>query len=469
MEFAAVIEDAAGSRAAEKNFITDGGSVCAYPDLPGQLDRIAGFLKAREIDNREAIAVECLNSVPGVLLLCALLRGGYSFLLIPPAAGAWKPVPRFCRFRLTVLPAPLGDSWTPEAVFQIQANPDYAARSVPGARLMLRTSGSMGASKIAVHAHSGLMGNAGNCVQKYGFSAESRVAIPVPVAHMYGFGAALLPALLAGASIDLQHNTNLLKYLDREKHFRPTIALATPAVCGMLAKGYKAPRNCYRVFVTSGQNIEERLFRTFDALIGGRLINQYGSTEMGAISACGLDDSLEVRASSIGGPMPGVSLRVDGEANSGQLYCRHPYGFEGYLDEDGAWLMRPEPGSWYGTGDIAALRDDGRLAVLGRAGDAVNRRGYLVTLAEIERTMAALDPVSEVAVVGDARENSQGQRVSAFCVLRSGFALDGEQLRQQCRQALPNYAIPDEVHIVAALPLLSSGKTDRQRLAAAAG
>jgi acyl-coenzyme A synthetase/AMP-(fatty) acid ligase len=122
------------------------------------------------------------------------------------------------------------------------------------------------------------MGNAANCVRKYEFRAGSRCVIPVPIAHMYGFGAEFLPAIQVGASIDLQDKTNVLKYLDREKRFQPTIAFVTPAICEMLLKGYKTARTNYEVIVTSGQRISEETFAAFDRMIGGRLINQYGRT-----------------------------------------------------------------------------------------------------------------------------------------------------------------------------------------------
>jgi acyl-CoA synthetase (AMP-forming)/AMP-acid ligase II len=135
---------------------------------------------------------------------------------------------------------------------RLESNPDYNGKLATPEKLYLRTSGSMGASKIVVHTHEKLLGNAHNCVEKYGFAPESRAVIPVPLAHMYGFGAEFLPAIMAGAAIDLQDRMNLLKYLDRERRFQPTIAFATPAICDMLLKGYKTPRTTYAAFVTSG-------------------------------------------------------------------------------------------------------------------------------------------------------------------------------------------------------------------------
>jgi acyl-coenzyme A synthetase/AMP-(fatty) acid ligase len=475
--FATVLDQLAASPAARDNTIGDGQVTCTYGELPGLLDQIDVVLAEQGIDLNSSVGIECANTLPAALLLLTFMRKGISYAMVPTAAinNELKPLPRFCHCRLSVSPVSTRDAspFAPQRSLRVESNPVYNGRPASPSKLYLRTSGSMGASKIVVHDHQRLLGNARNCVLKYGFNAESRAAIPVPIAHMYGFGAEFLPAILTGAAIDLQDKTNLLKYLDREKNFQPTIVFATPAICEMLLKGYKTARNCYRVFVTSGQRIGEELFRAFDPLVSGRLINQYGSTELGATAACDPDDPLDTRATTIGKPMADVQLRLSAReenagdsAVAGELYCRHPYGFEGYVDEDGEWLQQACPDGWYRTGDLASTQPDGSLAVTGRADASVNRRGYLVLLSDIERIMEGLDDLSEVVVVAGKDESRQGQQIAAFCVLRPGAALDAEQLRRQCFDVLPHYAIPDQVHVTGTLPVLPSGKVDRQNLVA---
>ena len=481
MSFDQILDRASRSADTRDNPIGDGQLTCRYGDAPALLSQIEAFLAARGIGPETCVAVECPNSLPGALLLMSLLRMGSGFAMAPPPAAAnsdLKPIPRFCQHRLTVLPAtPAAAPFAPAGFLRIETNPHYNGRAVSRARVYLRTSGSMGASKIVVHSHEKLIGNARGVVRKYGFAAASRAMIPVPIAHMYGFGAEFLPALLTGASIDLQEKTNLLKYLDREKRFQPTIAFVTPSICEMLLKGYKAPRASYRAFVTSGQRIGEELFRAFDPLVGGTLMNQYGSTEMGATAACDPGATLDDRATTIGTPMDGVELRIEnasGHASGGALLCRHPYGFEGYLDEEGEWAHRETPDGWYRTGDLAAELPGGsclkaRIAVLGRADASVNRSGYLVLLSDIERIMERLEALGEVAVVAGRGETRHGPRIAAFCVLRPGCAVDGAQLRQRCFDVLPHYAIPDDVRVMESLPMLPSGKVDRQALTGLAG
>ena len=454
--FAACLAQSAEQPESRTNTIGDGQENCTYCDLETLLDGLEGQLQKQGVEPHFCVAVECNNSLSSALLALCLLRGQRSFLLTPPSAvnGELKPTPLFCSHRVSA------QSLTS---LHVEPNPDYnGSPSEPG-KMYLRTSGSMGASKIVVHSQERLLGNARNCIAKYGFRPSSRAMVPVPIAHMYGFGAEFLPAILAGASIELQDKTNILKYLNREKVFEPTIAFVTPAVCDMLLKGYKSPRSCYEVMVTSGQRIKEEQFRALDLTIGGRLVNQYGSTEMGATAACNPGDSIDRKTWAIGEPMRGVELQVD-RAN-GELYCRHPFGFEGYMDDQGTWLKRVGAGDWYRTGDLVAERN-GSITVVGRADASVNRSGYLVLLSDIERTLETQDAVSEIAVVAGKMEGKQGPRIAAFCVARSGMPLDAAKLRQRCFELLPHYAIPDEVRVIDQMPSLASGKVDRQSLAA---
>ena len=56
-----------------------------------------------------------------------------------------------------------------------------------------------------------------------------------------------------------------------------------------------------------------------------------------------------------------------------------------------------------------------------------------------------------------------GNKIVAFCVVRAGDDLEG--LRAFCRNTLPLYMVPTELHLRDALPRSSNGKIDRVRLA----
>ena len=202
------------------------------------------------------------------------------------------------------------------------------------------------------------------------------------------------------------------------------------------------------------------------------------------MAVCSPTDSPAERATTIGKPFPGVELRIDdtllreeNEATAdgvGELDCRHPAGFVGYVNETGAWVQRHTPHDWYRTGDLARRLPNGYFQITGRAGSSVNRRGYLVHFAELERQIEQIAGLEHVVVVSKARagvaaaNREVGEALTAFCVIDQQARLTDEQIRAHCFDRLPLYAIPDKVFVLDSLPLLPSGKVDRQRLLAMA-
>lgn len=494
MTFANLINQVANATHTQKNSLSDSRTICFYQEIPARLNDINQYLQTKGITSHSCLALECSNSLPSALTLLCLFQNSYRFMLLPPInhkekAADLKPLPNICQYRLTLNSTTsdnAGDGWHPENFLAIEANEQYQAEPHSAGqlkeKLYLRTSGSMGASKIVVHTHDRLLNNARNCVERFQLDSSDRVTIAVPIFHMYGLGAGFLPAIIAGASIDLQEQTHLLKYLERERQFNPTAAFLTPALCDMLLQRRGGFRT-YKVAVSAGARLKEEIVRAFDERFGA-LVNLYGSTELGAISAAAPTDPLELRATTIGRPMPGVTLApaaqvLEGNGaqtgavgkplapDTGELYCQHPWGFEAYIDDNGQEIA--PAATWFKTGDLATFYPDGYVQILGRADNSVNRDGYLVLLADIEKAMEKIDAIAQVVVVTTPAERQRGQYLAAFCVLKQDMQRDSSQIRADCFDILPRYAIPDEVFLLDVLPTLPSGKVDRQALIARVG
>ncbi len=308
-----------------------------------------------------------------------------------------------------------------------------------------------------------------NCVERFGLKSDDRIAIPVPLAHMFGLGAAFLPGVAVGASIDLQQGANLLRYLQRETAFSTNIAFMTPIFCDTLLKGRKSARE-YKLTVTAGDRLKEDTFTQFQSRFGC-LVNLYGSTEMGAIAASSPEDSQEVRQKTAGKPMAGVLLRGGHPESLGEtdklseLWCQHQYGFEGYVDEEGNPVRENlrSQGDWFATRDLGRIAPDGCVEVFGRSDHSINRNGLLVFFADVEKAMEKIEGIDRVVVVSKG-ESQRGKGLVAYCVLTQGANIDETDIRTSCFELLPRHGIPDFVFVVKALPLLPNGKVDRQKL-----
>ncbi|WP_437618258.1 class I adenylate-forming enzyme family protein [Sorangium sp. So ce1151] len=464
--------------------MSDGTLKVEWAAINDTIAAIEAFLGEHGVASDDVLALESVNSVPGALTLLALLSRGTSFAFLPaPGSTApAQPLPRFIRHKISVR-SPLAEGrgepvspLRPETFLELRAIEDH--RPLPEGsplrrgRLLLRTSGTLDSPKLVVHTHESLLGNALNAVERLALDGADRVLIPVPLAHMYGLGAGFLPAMSVGASVELLEGTNLLRYMERERSFRPTVAFLSPNLCAMLLR----PRDTmghYRHVVVAGDKLSPEAFEKTEALFR-RVVNLYGSTEMGVICAADARETEGPRAVTVGRPLPGVTLRlepqpgsVEGDGSPGDLSCAHPYGFEGYVDNDGEPAPRDadahDRAGWYSTRDLGRYHPGGLLEVLGRGDHAVKRDGRLVMLAEVERALERLAGVERAAVVV-AGETRRGRGIVAFCTPRAGADIEPGALRRACQGALPAYAVPDEICLLPSLPLLPSGKLDRRAL-----
>lgn len=152
-----------------------------------------------------------------------------------------------------------------------------------------------------------------------------------------------------------------------------------------------------------------------------------------------------------------------GEATMGLVRIGGAVVFAGYRlrpDLTAAGLVD----GWHVTSDLGRVRPDGRLEILGRADDVVVSGGVNVPLQAVERAVASCPGVAEAAAVG-VPDAEWGSRVVAYVVLRPGATAPPlAQVRDQVSADHPRAYSPREVVVVDALPLLPSGKIDRQAL-----
>ncbi|MEO0972315.1 MAG: fatty acid--CoA ligase family protein [Pseudomonadota bacterium] len=420
-----------------------------YAELPERIERAYTSLGEQGLARRDYVALESDNTLDALLLLLATLNGGHHVALLPSAGDA--PTPAFCRYRLRS-----------DAVLVPNAQWNGANAIDSRGALLARTSGTTGQAKLACHSLERLKINATNCRQRFMLSKTDRVFIPVALAHMFGLGAGVLPALLAGASIELLAQANVLTYFAREARFAPTVTYLTPAFCQALARARKAPR-AYRLTVTAGDRIDRESFDAYEAL-HGPLVSLYGSTELGAIAAGCVDDpSLERRASS-GRPMAGVTVTLrsaDGEA--GELLIEHPSGFLGYADSCGRPIGQD---AVHRSADLGRVLADGSVRVLGRLDHQAKRDGKLVALGDVEAALEQLPQFRRAVAFADHRAppGPRGSYLVACCEAADGTAWDEKALRRASMDVLPKHAIPDRFHPVIEWPQLPSGKIDRQAL-----
>ncbi len=188
----------------------------------------------------------------------------------------------------------------------------------------------------------------------------------------------------------------------------------------------------------------------------------YGLTETGTSDFFVDPADYDAAAGSRGRPAEGIAVRV---AEDGELRIRSPWGMAGYLGDPGLTAAAFDADGYFRTGDLVSRRDDGRLVLVGRASDMINRGGLKVAPREVEDALAAHPGVAAVLVTG-IPDRATGEAVAAGVVARPGADLDPEALRGWLAERLEKYKAPSRILVLPALPAGRTGKADRGMLRA---
>jgi acyl-coenzyme A synthetase/AMP-(fatty) acid ligase len=203
-----------------------------------------------------------------------------------------------------------------------------------------------------------------------------------------------------------------------------------------------------------------------------RYTNLYGPTET---NVCTFEQVLAPpdEAIAIGSPACGAECwverdgeRVDTEGAVGELIVAGPTVADGYWGNEDETARRfrfgreYRSGRAYATGDQVRILPDGRYAYLGRQDHMVKIRGQRLELEEVESVLGTADGVTGCCVIAVTPPG----RPALLCAAVVGDQLDHAALRSHCRGRLPSWAIPQRFLEVPAIPLTSTGKTDRQEV-----
>ncbi len=218
-------------------------------------------------------------------------------------------------------------------------------------------------------------------------------------------------------------------------------------------------------------------------LDNGKLINGYGPTENTTFTTCYTIPSTfdGLRSVPIGRPIANSQCYILDERLQpvpigvpGELYAGGDGLALGYLNQPELTAEKFVPHLFcagerlYRTGDRVRYLSDGNLEFLGRLDFQVKIRGYRVELGEIEAVLGRHPSMRQCAVIAHG-DVSRGKRLTAYVVANPGEEVAAGELRQYLKGKLPTYMVPTGFVRLNALPLLPSGKVDRNALPATDG
>lgn len=213
---------------------------------------------------------------------------------------------------------------------------------------------------------------------------------------------------------------------------------------------------------------------------GRRVLNAYGPTETTVTATWSLLEPN--KPITIGGPLPtysvviidpdtGLALEpgVTGEICIAGIalcddYLNRPDQTARAFIPDFLGLPDNPSGRLYRTGDLGRINASNEIEYLGRIDTQVKIRGYRIELSEIESVARGVHGVDQV-VVQPFDPDGTGTILAAYLTaMRADEQLDMTHIDAALRAALPTYMVPAYYSQLDKIPLLASGKADRNAL-----
>jgi len=140
-----------------------------------------------------------------------------------------------------------------------------------------------------------------------------------------------------------------------------------------------------------------------------------------------------------------------------QGYFNRPDETAGMIKEDAdgrRWLL---------TGDIAKMDEEGYFSIVDRKKDMILVSGFNVYPTDIEQVLYRHEKIEKVCVVG-VPDQTTGEAVKAFVVLRQGQQATAAEIIAWSRETLTGYRVPKQIEFRDALPETLVGKVLRRVL-----
>jgi len=480
---------------------TDDALMYSWLDLDRATAMLANLLASLDLPLGSRIAVQVDKSVEAMLLYLATLRSGHVFLplntayqsaeieyfignaepavvVCSPAHFGWVSKIAFKAGTQHVFT--LGDDRTGSLLARAAHHSDQhrCVESQAGdMAAILYTSGTTGRSKGAMLTHGNMLSNAQTLQTYWGWQKNDVLIHALPIFHVHGLFVAIHGALINGSKMIWLSKFDPLQALRHMAH--ATVFMGVPTLyVRLLAEASLNPAAVknMRLFVAGSAPLLMETFTEWQKRTGHTIVERYGMSETAMLTSNPYApdpryaQQSERRGGTVGFPLPGVSLRVRGEAGQelpvgeiGGIEVKGPNVFKGYWRMPEKTAEEFTSDGFFKTGDVGLVDARGYVTIVGRSKDLIISGGYNVYPAEIEGYINDLDGVAESALVGVPHPDF-GEVGVAVVVAKKGAHPLPEAIVAQLKSQLANFKIPKRCFVVPELPRNTMGKVQKNVL-----
>lgn len=332
------------------------------------------------------------------------------------------------------------------------------------------TSGTTSRPKGVLWTHGNALWGARQTASHQALNENDIHLVMMPSFHTNARTYSIFPTLWVGGSYVLMPKFSASRFWDIALRNRCTWASVLPFFLKALAQ-QPVPKHHFRMFGMAANETP------FDQVFGVRSIGWWGMTETVTQGIVG-EAHLRNRSMTTGRPAPGYGIRIlnpdrtpVAPGETGHLEILGVRGismFLEYLNNPQATADSFTADGWFQTGDRVTLERDGYITFADRDKDMLKVGGENVAASEIERIIALVPGVYEVAVVAQKHKMLDEVPV-AFVIAHpsvspSDAASLPERILAQCKAKLADFKVPREVRIVPDMPRSTLEKINKAEL-----
>lgn len=344
---------------------------------------------------------------------------------------------------------------------------------------LVYTSGSTGRPKGALITHRG--SNVCNviAIERKGL-ADRRIICNLPINHIGAIGDICARTMTGGGTLFFQERFSPVDMLETIERERLNTIGGVPTMLQFCADHplfETADLSSIDLLAWGGAAMPaELLQRLLDKTGAPHCTMGYGMTEVtGGVTYSGLNDSVELLSTTVGTTDVRQPFRIwhpDGRVTAtgeaGEIQTKGDFVMAGYWRNPEATAAAFTDDGWFQTGDLAIMRPDGHVQIVGRLSEMFKSGGYNVYPREVELALEEHPQVTMAAVV--SVPDATFQEVGVAYVMTDGDSIEigNDALRAFSAERLANYKVPKQITVVDELPMLPIGKVDKKALQATA-
>lgn len=334
---------------------------------------------------------------------------------------------------------------------------------------ILYTSGTTSMPKAVMSTQFSRVNNGIQQAHDLGATEVDRFCAAMPVFHCFCLSVNVMAACASGGCLYIPESRKTSVILEALSEGKCTIFSSVPTLFHAILCRPDFGNwdlSSLRTGFIGGNLYPPEFFRQVNDGFGFTLLSSLGQTEATAgLTVAYLDDSLEVRATTVGHFMNHVEGKIlhietgkeQPTGETGEICVRGYLVMAGYYGQPDETAKVIDAEGWLHTGDMGYLDEAGNVHLTGRLKELIIRGGENISPAEVEAALGDCCEIEECKAIG-VPDYHYGEEVCLCAVRPKGSILGETEIRALLSRKLAPFKVPKYILFLDELPKTATGK-----------